>query len=113
MIRPEPEQFRPPAALYRAVAAARVKLKGDAGPRLIAPGVLCEVPGYPPAQLAPLNGEAVYAKAHSIRRQVRQEGWLVDARLIAVSLGAAAELSQVDATAFVQAWIRNPKPVAP
>jgi hypothetical protein len=112
MLEPKHEQFRGgrPVALYRAVAPVMVKDRSGAEPRQVAAGELREVRGYPAAALMPVSSEAAYAKFAAIRREVKAEGWLRDAPLIAASLGAGP-LSQSDATTFIESWMRNPKPV--
>ncbi|MBR1249190.1 hypothetical protein JQ609_19960 [Bradyrhizobium sp. AUGA SZCCT0169] len=113
MIEPRHEQFRDgvPVALYRLIAPAMVKIRGTAELRQYDAGAICEAAGYPAAALQPLNHEAAYAKQAAIRKTVRDEGWLPDATLTALALGAAP-LTHIEACAFVEVWLRNPRPVS-
>jgi hypothetical protein len=113
MREPRREEFHGlPAALYRTAAPASVKVSKAAEPRQFAAGELVlHAEGYPAAALSPLNGEAVYAKACALRRDLRQKGRWPDAQLIAASLGAPPALSQEAATVFVSEWCANPRPV--
>jgi hypothetical protein len=112
MMRPEPEQFRSNGliALYGCVAPVKVKVRGVAEPREYAMGSIVDIELLPAAALAPINQEAVYWKTCAIVQAVRDHGWLPDASVVACSLGAPL-LSQVDASEFVKAWLRDPQPV--